>query len=29
VIASIMFFGALAIVLIAQAAGARRRRIKA
>jgi spermidine/putrescine transport system permease protein len=28
VIASIMFFGALAIVLIAQAAGARRRRIK-
>jgi spermidine/putrescine transport system permease protein len=29
VIASIMFFGALAIVLIAQATGARRRRIKA
>ena len=29
VIASIMFFGALAIVLVAQAAGARRRRVKA
>jgi spermidine/putrescine transport system permease protein len=29
VIASIMFFGALALVLVAQAAGARKRRAKA